>query len=180
MSIIFQLFSAEDLKALDKTKLEILKQKVKAAFDPAKYADSTMNTTLDDLSLVETELRSKIIENLRQRADTVFRQLKSELEFPNDPIMPRDDLELSWPLYPQILRNTAFDSLALLQRHIFEMAISCDVTHFNSYIHLLSIKKFARGLFFDLANHLPSKDPDTEYSPFKPDSPLYKLYNLSP
>jgi hypothetical protein len=57
------------------------------------------------------------------------------------------------------------------------MAISCEVTHFNGYVHLLEVKEQVDQT---LLAGVRAPNPDTLYSPLNPASPLYGLYNPPP
>jgi hypothetical protein len=61
------------------------------------------------------------------------------------------------------------------------MAISCEVTHFNGYVHLLTVREEVDQTILPLIKGVPvtPPPPDTVYSPFNRTSPLYGLYNPS-
>ena len=168
MSIIFQLFSAQDLKTLDETQLRILRETVNVYFNP--YLDITLNTTLKDPARVTPE----IIAAIWNRTGEVIPQLRPGSTLPTTP----PGLDPSQPLFPQILAAQPLQSLNLTatERHVLEMAISCEVAHVNYYHHLQNVKERAYATFDFLTGQRP-QDPDTFYSPFNLNSPLNFLMN---
>jgi hypothetical protein len=173
MSIIFQLFSAEDLKSLDPTKLEALREVVRAHFN--SRLDTTLNTKLNDSSRITPQ----VIAGIWERARNVYQQLKNAPLSPTPP----SSLNLSQPLFPQFF-PLAGSNLTPYEREILEMAISCEITNFNYYDHLQTLKEFVYDKFDDLTatpgqsgTGQRPRGPDTFYSPFNPESPLNFIYH---
>lgn len=166
MSIVFQLFNAADLNTLDDNALEQLKQTIWDAFHTDKFLDRRKHTTLAVSPLFTQDLQNKFRRHITTRAQEVFKQLTDETL-----IVSPDHLNLLQPLYPQILSQEAREKLNTpLKREIFEMAISCEVTHVNGYMHLLAVKEEADKKFRDLRGGVsPAHNPDTLYSPLNPD-----------
>jgi hypothetical protein len=199
MSIIFQLFSAEDLQKLSYDELIQLRDKIIEALRPP---DQPTLTELPPLKLNLTpkteidqnsppELRPPpqwVQEALLKRFNEVFQQLKtspdnlSQQPFNfNDLIRQRNDL------YAQAK-----------EKLILEWAISCELNHIEFYYSLLKARKAAYDFFEQTisartqkAPEIPGtkeeeppkfrkKEPDSLYSPFNPRHPLSGLfYNLS-
>jgi hypothetical protein len=177
MSIIFQLYRADYLSQLDPDVLDALKQTVKDSFDRLQFVDLTRNTTLRASSLVDPGLRDQVVAKIQERARQVFAQLQPQ---PPSPIVPPGPLDLTKPLYPQLFDQQDLDNrLTPQQRDVLEMAISCEVTHFNGYVHLLTVREDVDKILLKEGTVTPPP-PDTAYSPFNPHGPLYTLYNPSP
>jgi hypothetical protein len=168
MSIIFQLFSAKDLKDLDESQLRILRETVNVYFNP--YLDITLNTTLKHPARVTPEIIAAIWNRTRE----VVSQLRPGATLPADP----PGVNPSQPLFRQILTAQPLQSLNLTSREsdILEMAISCEVAHVNYYHHLQDVKDRVYETFDFLTGQRP-QDPDTFYSPFNLNSPLNYLVN---
>lgn len=168
MSIIFQLFSAKDLKDLDESQLRILRETVNVYFNP--YLDITLNTTLKNPARVTPEIIAAIWSRTREVAS----QLRPGATLPTDP----PGFNPSQPLFPQILAEQPIQNLNLspAERHILEMAISCEVAHVNYYHHLQDVKDRVYDTFDFLTGQRP-QGPDTFYSPFNLQSPLNYLVN---
>lgn len=174
MSIIFQLFRADYLSQLDATALDVLKQAVTRHFRADEFVDTTRNTILET-ALVDLGLVEQAIAHIQNRAREVFRQLQPQSPPPT--VLP-GPFNLTQPLFPQLFSTGDLNRLPSHQRDILEMAISCEVTHFNGYVYLLTIKERADSLVMGSRPGMPRPtNPDTVYSPFNPDSPLYTLYN---
>ena len=182
MSIIFQLYRADYLSQLTPAVLDALKQAVKNAFDRLEFVDLTKNTTLRSSPLVEQALLDQVAAKIQERARRVFAQLQPQ---PPDPIVPPGKPDTTRPLYPQLFDQQDLNRLTPQQLDVLEMAISCEVTHFNGYVHLMTVKEqvdltIQTLLKGEIAPPPVPLPPDTEYSPFNRSSPLYRLYNPSP
>lgn len=171
MSILFQLFNAEDLR--DETKFRIIRDTIRASnFDPA--LDITVNTTLDPSTLVPTQVKNQVVEAILQQASKAFTQLLGQ---PISQPRTSNQLDLSQSLYPQILSQVDHDRLNTYQQDIFERAISCEVTHFNFYVRLLTLQDTVSKAYQASTGQQLQGHPDTNYSPFNPNGPLYHFYN---
>jgi hypothetical protein len=177
MSIIFQLYRADYLSQLDPSVLDTLKQTVKNSFDREEFVDLTRNTTLSSSHLVEQELLDQVVAKIQERARRVFVQLQPQ---PPDPIVPPGKPDPTRPLYPHLFDLQELNNrLTPQQRDVLEMAISCEVTHFNGYVHLLTVKEEVDKILHQ-AGMVTPPPPDTLYSPLNRVGPLYDLYNPSP
>jgi hypothetical protein len=177
MSIIFQLFRADYLNQLDPNALNTLKQTAKQAFDRAQFVDTTRNTTLRASPLIEQRVIDQVLANIQERARAVFQQLQPQ---PPPPNVPPGPLNLALPLFPQLFSPGDLSRLSPHQLDILEMAISCEVTNFNGYVHLLTVKEQVDQTMMPLLpKGLRPPNPDTIYSPLNPANPLYALYNPS-
>jgi hypothetical protein len=102
----------------------------------------------------------------------VFQQLRPDL--PQPPKVPIASLDVSQPLYPQIFNAGDLANLTPQERQILEMAVSCEVSNFNFYDHLQTIKDLAYEAFEALTGQRP-RGSDTMYSPFNLQSPAHFL-----
>jgi hypothetical protein len=175
MTVIFQLFNAEDLELLNSQQLGELRKAIGEAL--GLTTDTTGKTAVNPHALClevtdDTQppagARPEVIDALKQRFDEVSQQLKS----------PPKDL-------------SAFQFSTLLRQHfneknteertkdtmILEWAISCEVNNFKFYQKLLDVRAKAYQRFYELTDGRVSrfKDPDSPYSPFNPNHPLYNL-----
>jgi hypothetical protein len=175
MSIIFQLFRADYLDQLGANALDTLKQTVRQYFDHTQFVDTTRNTTLRTSPLIDPGVIDQVVASIQERARAVFQQLEPQ---PPPPNIPPGPLDLSQPLFPQLVAGD-LNRLTPHQQDILEMAISCEVTHFNGYVHLLEVKEEADQVMHSFSP-IRSPNPDTIYSPLNTGSPLYGLYNPPP
>jgi hypothetical protein len=179
MSIIFQLFRSDYLDQLGENALNTLKQTVRQYFKVNEFVDTTRNTTLKTSPLIDQMVVDQAVANIQERARMVFQQLHPQPPPPN--VLP-GRFNLSQPLYPQLFDAGDLNRLTPHQRDILEMAISCEVTHFNGYVHLLEVREQVDKTVIPrpLGPGILPPAPDTLYSPFNPGSPLYTLYNPPP
>jgi hypothetical protein len=174
MSLIFQLFRADYLAQLDHAALDALRQHVRQLFDVRQYVDLRRNTILRDSPLVTPQHLAQVIEKIRQRALVVWQQLGVQ---PPPTIVPAP-FNLALPLFGQLFGAGELNRLTPHQRDILETAITCEITNFNSYVYLLIVKEEMDTIAMRLhPNGARPSPPDTDYSPFKPGSPLRTLYN---
>jgi hypothetical protein len=102
MSVVFQLFCADDLQKLDETQFRQLKEAVIAA----------LNTS------------PAVLDKVKDRADTVFEQLKQRRS-----TQQGVRLEPNMNLVARFFNDADFNSLSQQERDIIEWAIVCEETH---------------------------------------------------
>jgi hypothetical protein len=188
MSVIFQLFRADDLKMLSGTKLNELKKTVNAALKKAqqelqshtgsvespKY--STEDTPPEPLCLqisprpdpspnTPPQIRSILEKALDKRFREVSQQLKSA------PVRSAFNFNtrLSQHLGQPDPEEQAKDKMLL------EWAMSCEVHNFEFYYPLWYAKQVAYDFFRQETGQVP-KDPDSSYSPFNPGHPYSNFF----
>jgi hypothetical protein len=196
MSIIFQLFSAGDLKKLEEQELLELSRAIRAALNnpinrlPIKDGKLQLNLR----QKVEPNAESPaglnpqppwVQEALLKRFHEVSHQLKTP---PLDPSQEPFDFQ---KLIDQ--RNAPKTQKA--EELILNWAITCELNHLEFYFALLVAKKAAEEFFEKAENEqikkkllteeqrknattekVRFKDPDSVYSPFNPRHPGYKQY----
>jgi hypothetical protein len=136
MSVIFQLFSAEDLRDLTPVQLESIKNAIRDALqNPPRVPD---------------QVKGRIYE--------VFRQLTSKLPS-NPPVSP----DPSSPILYQLLSEEDLRLLDHKQLDILKMAISCEMA--NSFYALWAIKDSVHAVFHQFRGQ-PPQGPDASYAPF--------------
>jgi hypothetical protein len=185
---MFQLFNAEDLNALSEPDLDELVKAIRDAnsTSPDTFlriaAASNMTSHWEDArrSLQQSPPmidRNEITNALRARASQVFEQLLGSS--PGQPGGLLDPLQRD--ILPQLLDQNALDALNAQSKakKIFEIAISCELSYFNSYSFLRSTKELAYQQFGNLTalRHTQPqvpKGPDSRYSPYSRRHPLYQ------
>jgi hypothetical protein len=190
MTVIFQLFCADDLKMLGDKGREELRDIILKVLDPdaAQMPTAQMPTSRKPLELsTENNTRLKISKDtprqaiepvlsaIKKRFDEVSQEVESTL--PSNPSSSRE-LRPSEDLLPQLRsmqQRTAIPS-AQAKQEILEWAISCEVNNFNFYYPLLLIKEKAYRKFFERTGQRP-KGPNSLYSPFHPRHPLYESFS---
>jgi hypothetical protein len=158
MSVIFQLFSAMDLKGFNSHQLKLLRDEVvKALYEPA------------------------ILAHIKKRADQVYEQLTARqptqkpisdpcpapLSIPADERKRCPQMFTEADLEPQVITNE--------QREILEWAIECELQH--SYRVLEDIQTRANYFFSRLKNGNLPQGHDTSYSHI--DDPVLRPQTIS-
>ena len=192
MSVIFQLFRADDLKMLSKDKLEDLKKTVNDALkdaqqelqsyagspkDPSQQKSPYVDTPSESLRLnisnkpdpsphTPPQLRSTLDRALDKRFHEVSQQLKST--------QARSASDFNARLNRVHLNKPDSEEQAK-EEMILEWAMSCEVNNFEFYYPLWYARKEAREFFLRETGQEP-KDPDSPYSPFNPDHPFSKFF----
>jgi hypothetical protein len=175
MTVIFQLFCADDLQKLTLDDLKELRRIITEnleASNPMRDEQNHLILPLETADNTQPPLYtpSQITEAFQQRFYEVSQQLKT-----SQPILSR------------------FEFQKLLDRHlnqdqetkdkeqmILEWAISCEVNNFKFYERLLRARKDAYEFFSSKTGGQDPQGPDSLYSPFYQDHPLYNLfYGLS-
>lgn len=180
MSILFQLFRAQDLAALTPDQFERLKNDIQGAMSISPDASlrlavgSNLQTHWEDarreLMLSSPRIdRVELETALRNRARVVFQQLMdhppaSLMTPPPEPpggnlIAENEDL------LGQLLSASELSELRqnALKEEIFIIAISCELSYFNSYRFLESIKDRANSLFREFLPEQLPMGPDSSY-----------------
>jgi len=173
MTVIFQLFRAEDLQRLSLEQLAELRATVVTALGlhtnpPCRTAENHPALPLG--ASADTTLPANapegVIVALKQRFDEVSQQLKS----------PPADLS---PFNFDALKRRHFNESDSNEKDketlILQWAISCEVNNFKFYDQLLRAREVAYQKFYEWTEQRP-KDPDSPYSPFNPSHPLYTLF----
>jgi hypothetical protein len=174
MSVIFQLFCAEDLQKLEYQELQTLRQRIITALRSAQ----PLCLNLTEKPEPDPGTPPRVHEALNKRFDEVSHQLKSpQLNPSQQPFRFHDRIQ-------QRNARATQDKEDL----ILNWAITCEVNNFEFYNSLLQVKKAADDFFEQTikakiaARGEPVPDrvrplpPDSPYSPFNPRHPLYGLY----
>jgi hypothetical protein len=196
MSIIFQLFSAEDLQKLEELELLELSRAIRAALN-----DPINRLPIEDGKL-HLNLRQKVEPNAESPAG-----LNPQPKWVQEALLKRFH-EVSHQLKtpPLDLSQQPFDFEKLFEERndpktqsteklILNWAITCELNHLEFYVALLVAKQAADEFFEDKAHvsikrklltpeqqkneeteKVRFKDPDSVYSPFNPRHPGYKQY----
>jgi hypothetical protein len=201
MSIMFQLFSAEDLKKLASWQYEKLRNVVVGAVensrDTSLKAAQTIATRIQTKHLPPhrapapvtpptqgpantVEIKNQDIDYipdsakvvLQNRIKEVFQQLTGS-QPTGASVLPAAGI----PTIDDLLDRT---DLTILEnrlgdhgRRILESALTCELANFKTLEALKEIKQQADAEFIRLTGGQRPKGPDLLYSPFHPLSPLY-------
>jgi hypothetical protein len=171
MSIIFQLFHADDLQIL--TPENLLKLKLVIRQQVSSHSEA-LGPSLSTILEIPPNTPPQLADALRKRVHEVFQQLTGRP--PRNPSIP---LAPSRSIPEQLFEPDELDALGEQGRTILEWAISCEVADFVRYNTLEAIKDYVYAefsKFAEIAGQRP-KGPDTKYSPFNQSSPLYRLHN---
>jgi hypothetical protein len=195
MSIIFQLFSAEDLQKLDRDELIKLRDEILAALKEARV-----------LNVDEGKLHLNLKEKVKPDAETPP-GLDPQPKWVQEALLKRFH-EVSHQLKtpPHDLSQQDFNFEALINKRnntetqeqeklILNWAISCELNHIEFYYTLLIAKKGVDNFYtkypaakrkllteeqrraqYPALEKVRAKDPDSAYSPFNPRHPLYRQY----
>jgi hypothetical protein len=194
MSIIFQLFSAEDLQKLDVEELNKLKAEILAALRAAsvlKEGEGKLHLNLrekvgpDEETPPELKPQPKWVEEaLLKRFYEVSHQLKTP---------PRDPSQLSFNFQDLIDKRNHAD-IQKQEEMILKWAISCELNHIEFYYALVVARKGVDNFYKNnpaakrkllteeqrkkdpTLEKVRGKDPDSGYSPFNPRHPLYRQF----
>jgi hypothetical protein len=191
MSIIFQLFNAEDLKKLSNDQLDRLRDTVRRMVNNPS-TDDILKASLNNSDLLEKELgdspppdyASQVIDTLRKRASDIFRQLIPD-PLPGQPSPQLPPFTDQASIFNQLLTRKDFsdldDQLPVTGRKIVLWAIVCELANFKSYRTMEEIQLQARTEISPPTVYQGGqdeeerrfKDPDSAYSSFNPLSPVY-------
>jgi hypothetical protein len=174
MTVIFQLFHAEDLQRLSLEQLEELKTTVADALGlrtnpPCRTAAGgppALPLGASDDTTLPPNAPPGVIIALKQRFDEVSQQLKSP---------PADLLPFNFDALKRRHFNEPDSNEKDKETLILQWAISCEVNNFKFYDQLLRAREVAYQKFYEWTEQRP-KDPDSPYSPFNPFHPLYNLF----
>ena len=197
MSIIFQLFAAEDLQKLDMNELNALREEIKSALENAGlYKEGKLHLNLrpkvepDEESPKDLRIQPPWVkEALLKRFYEVSHQLKT----------PPVDLSQQSFDFDNLITQRNDTKNQSKEELILNWAISCELNHIEFYFALLKAKEGVEAFFkrYPTAKdkllteaqrrstnpqekEVRTKDPDSLYSPFNPRHPGYREYsNLS-
>jgi hypothetical protein len=182
MSIIFQLFSAENLKDLTRDELDSLKKTVNDAVDNCRepLLKASLESSRQLSARIESYFNSKtpqdipeVLDTLKRRAQEVFRQLTS---VPAQSPGAGFSLSKTPTIFNQLLSQEDFDTLdkklPYTGRTILEWAIICEMANLMSYDALQGIQEDAARIVRKPRGPR-LKDPDSVYSLFNELSPSY-------
>lgn len=180
MTVIFQLFCVDDLKQLGEEGrddlLRIIRESLQGdeprpAGAPGPFTLGVTNTSQLNYG---DHTPPAVLEAIQKRFDEVSQQLQAPS--PEAAAAP-PHLDAARELYRQLLghRTERSGVNEPEEDRILEWAISCEVNNYNFYYALLEIKQKAYRMFQRRTGQRP-KGPDTLYSPFNPQHPLYDLY----
>jgi hypothetical protein len=183
MSVIFQLFCAEDLKKLTKLQLEGLREAVGTAlrnyFGSAPEAPLFLSLKVSHRTDLPQQAPDKVDEALKKR----FREVSHQLESPQ---LQPPERSFNFETFKEARRSpTKIEQEEL----ILQWAITCEVENYAFYLPLLHAKKVAYDYFdaeirknMEFKGQNPPKEkilpigPDSLYSPFNRRHPLYNLF----
>jgi hypothetical protein len=182
MSVIFQLFCAEDLKKLTHDQLVCLREKIKETLEDLKGPDNMPLLRRSPLALslrvsdkfepdsnMPQQIKEQVDTALNKRFDEVSHQLMSPQLNQPPPTFNIDD------------RINQRKTLSDEDKMILEWAIACEVNNFEFYYPLLQAKEAAYAYFKEATTSptapkgLSPRGPDSLYSPFNPRHPLSSL-----
>jgi len=200
MTVIFQLFGAEDLKQLTPKQLremrDIITEELDKSHATALEAERAVSRLIEGRHMPKllgaprpprtvsqaqlTPISSHALDVLKKRVHDVFYQLTRE--FPNAPAsVSPSSYQTSSELLDQLL---SADDLAKLAdrvptgREILAWALTCELANFQTYEVLQRIKERTDEKFMEFMEAQGKgkqrpKGPDSLYSPFYNLSPLY-------
>jgi wobble nucleotide-excising tRNase len=182
MSIIFQLFHAEDLQRLSLEELEELRQTIIKALGNAQSLSLKLTRKTQPDPLLNRQRQEALNKQLNERFDEVSHQLKSPQLNP-----PQQTFNFDYRI-EQRNAETTRDK----EKLILEWAITCEINNFEFYSRLLEVKEKAYDFFEnkikanmkargeEVPDKVRLKAPDSSYSPLNPRNPLSGLfYDLS-
>jgi hypothetical protein len=195
MSIIFQLFSAEDLQKLNVTELTQLRDEILKALEAdrvLKVAEGKLHLNLKEKVKPDAETPPGldpqpkwVQEALLKRFHEVSHQLKT----------PPHDLSQQDFNFEALINKRNDTETQEQEKLILNWAISCELNHIEFYYALLIARKGIDNFYTKYPDakrkllteeqrrekdprleKVRAKDPDSAYSPFNPRHPLYKQY----
>jgi hypothetical protein len=195
MSIIFQLFSAEDLQKFTAEELDKLRDAIIDALkDGGLFKDGKLHLNLEPKVKSDAESPPDlhpqplwVQEALLNRFNEVANQLKTPQPNPPPNLFEFEEL---------IKKRNSTDTQAV-QEKILNWAISCELNHIEFYYALLKAKEGVNKFYeqnpeakaklltnaqrqqteYITPQEVRTKDPDSAYSPYNPRHPLYKQYH---
>jgi hypothetical protein len=178
MTVIFQLFCAEDLQRLSLEQLTKLRDTLATTLGlkpnpPCRTAEGCAALPLrasDNLNL-PSDAPADVIVALKQRFDEVSQQLKSP---------PADSSPFNFDAFKKRHFNELDSDEKAKETTILEWAVSCEVNNFNFYDHLRRARDKAYQMFEEWTGGQRPKGPDSVYSPFNLLHPLYNTFPPPP
>jgi len=202
MSVIFQLFSAEDLNQLTDGQLNQLRNIVRNAvvdiddtflkaslaisnlinrrhmqglLPGASYPSTASPPSSVNISQEKATDFQRAMQRLNERVSEVFHQLTGEL--PTGPSSSLDSLKLPPnELINQLLREEDLAKLDDKKRKILAWALTCELANFNAYEAFEQVKQKAEEAFMDFMR----ANGKGEQRPRGPDTPYSPFYPGSP
>ena len=178
MTVIFQLFCAEDLQRLSLEQLAELKTTVADALGlipnpPSQTAEGSLVLPLgaSDKLALPSDAPAEITVALKQRFDEVSKQLKSP---------PADASAFDFNAFKRRHFNEPASNEKAKETLILEWAVSCEVNNFEFYDLLRRARDVAYKKFEEWTEGQRPKGPDSVYSPFNPFHPLYNTFPPPP
>lgn len=171
MSVIFQLFCAEDLQKLTYDQLQELRSTVRQSLQKhttgQEHGDHRPSLCLGiiDKTTPPPDAPEPIHEALNKRFYEVSHQLKSPQLYSSRPPFN----------FQTLLDQRNADVTQKKEDMILAWAISCEVNNYEFYNTLARVRNDAYSFFLNNTGQQP-KGPDTLYSPFNPLHPLYNLF----
>jgi hypothetical protein len=175
MSVIFQLFCAEDLRKLNDQQLDELSDRVgtilrRETGTPARPAALALSLNVSKVTKLPQQTPDKVNEALKSR----FREVSHQLQSPPLQPSPRGfDFD-------NLLKIRNLPAKNKIEEKILQWAITCEVENYAFYRPLLVAKKDAYE-YFELVTGDKPIGPDSPYSPLNRRHPLQSLYyDLNP
>jgi len=192
MSVIFQLFRADDLKMLSMGKLNELKKMIgtalkeaqqelqpdakrpESSYQPKSPSEDPPSEPLrlnivdkpDPSPNIPAPIRGALERALDKRFNEVSQQLKSV------PLQSASDFNAR---LSRIHLNQPDSEEQAKEKMILQWAMSCEVNNFEFYYPLWHAKTVAYNFFYQETGQRP-KDPDSPYSPFNPGHPFSNFF----
>jgi hypothetical protein len=178
MTVIFQLFCAEDLQRLSLPQLTELKELVANTLGlktnpPCRTAEGCPALPLgaSDKINLPSDAPAGVIVALKQRFDEVSQQLKSP---------PADSSPFSFDALTRRHFNEPDSNEKDKETLVLKWAISCEVNNFEFYDLLRRARDEAYQKFEEWTEGQRPKGPDSVYSPFNLLHPLYNTFPPPP
>lgn len=192
MSVIFQLFRADDLKMLSRNQLDELKEKINDALKEAQQAFQSYAGSPEDPSQKKSPSEESLPEPLRLNishkpdpSQNTPPQIRGALDRALDKRFHKVSQQLKSTQLRSVSNfNARFSRVHLNQpdseeqakeEMILGWAMSCEVNNFEFYYPLWYAKKKAYDFFYEKTGQEP-KGPDSPYSPFNPDHPFSNFF----
>jgi hypothetical protein len=195
MSIIFQLFSAEDLQKLTDQELDKLRDAIIDALkEGGLFKDGKLHLNLepkvkpDGTSPFDPNSTPEWVQKaLLKRFNEVAHQLQTP--------------QLSQPQnlfdFEELIKKRNSTETQEVQKKILNWAISCELNHIEFYYALLKAREGVNKFYeenpdakaklltkvqqqqtkYETPQEVRTKEPDSAYSPFNPRHPLYRQYD---
>lgn len=181
MTVIFQLFCAEDLEKLGADGRQKLQEIISGVLDSPKSQGSVapmrepirLETSNNVTFAPSANVHGR---NIRSAGLSVPSQIKDLIKQRFIDVSQRLHIPLPYDLPAQSDPDNYCPQQPAPNspEEVLRWAISCEVNHVNFYYPLLLIKERAYKMFVDELRQRP-RGPDSPYSPFNPLHPLYGI-----